>query len=151
MARIDYDIYFEGGYYEQEDYGVASFVIVDATTEQEFDTGSVVVYQSTAMRIFIEGAISAMKRVPYGASVKFITDTTYMVNIINRKWKIKANGDLWDKFIQAAKIGGHKCSAEWRGQKQKDPILRRCWYTCSKVSGFDFIKFFEETYKKKHP
>lgn len=151
MDRIDYDVYVEGGYREDEAFGVTAYVIVDGVTGEEFTSGNLVCHDSTSMRIFIEGAIEALKKIPFGASVRFITDTTYVVNIVNHRWRIKANGDLWEKFERVASIGSHRCCAEWRGIRTNDPILRRCWITCGKIAGFDFVKDFVRIYNEKHP
>lgn len=151
MKRIDYDVYVEGGYREDEDFGVAAFIIIDANTQQEFDTGTVVVHQSSSMRIFIEGAIAAMRKVPYGATIRFICDATYLVNVINHKWQIKANGDLWSTFESLARNQVHSCCAEWRGIKTGDVLLRKCWAMSSDVAGLDFIKAFIERFNKKYP
>ena len=45
----------------------------------------------------------------------------------------------------------HRCCAEWRGIRTNDPILRRCWITCGKIAGFDFVKDFVRIYNEKHP
>jgi ribonuclease HI len=151
MRKIDYNVYVEGGYYDEGGFGVAAYVITDGVTGEDFYVGNIVVHESTSMRIFIEGAIDAMKHVPHGCSINFITDQTYLVNIVNHKWRIKANGDLWGRFELIARNGMHMCCGEWRSIRNNDTILQRCWRTCSDIAGFDFLEAFLSRHEEKRP
>lgn len=147
MARQDYNIYFVSGYQLDKDVATGLFIVTDAN-DVEVESGNITTTNTNFIRSHIECAIEALKKIPYGASVHFITDLTYMVNIINHQWFIRANQDLWEKFESVARVGRHKCTAEWRGVKAKDPMLRRCWRECGEVAGFDFIAYFESHPRK---
>lgn len=151
MTKIDYNVYVEGGYREDVGFGVSAYVITDGVTGEEFYKGHISSENSTSMRIFIEGAIDAMKHVPKGCSIKFISDQMYIVRIINHEWKIKANGDMWAKFEWVARNGSHQCCAEWIGIRANDPILHQCWRTCSEVADFDFVADFYARHNEKRP
>ena len=140
--QSDYNIYFVAGYRNDVAQGTCAFIITD-NLDVEIQSGTMEVSNSNHIRSHIECAIEALGRIPTGASVHFITDLTYMVNIINHQWFIRANQDLWERFENIARNGKHRCTAEWRGVKVKDHILRRCWRMCSDAAGFDFIEYFE--------
>lgn len=148
MTRPDYFVYFEAGFRHDENYGVGAFIITEGVAGEEVGSDTIVRRESNSIRIFIECAIEALRNIPHGASVHFVTDLTYMVNIINHEWYIRANQDLWGKFENIARNGKHKCTSEWRAAKSRDMLLQRCWGECSKKANFDFVAYFENNPRK---
>jgi ribonuclease HI len=67
--------------------------------------------QTTNNRMEITAAIEALRRIPEGARVLLRSDSQYVVNTINSRWKRNANTDLWKELD--GEIERHRVRFEW--------------------------------------
>ena len=58
---------------------------------------------TTNNRMELLAVITGLEAIRWdGAEVKVYSDSTYVVNTINKSWKRKKNQDLWERFDKAA-------------------------------------------------
>ncbi len=67
--------------------------------------------QTTNNRMELTAAIEALRRLPAGARVLVRSDSQYLVNTINLRWKRNANTDLWKELD--VEIARRKVGFEW--------------------------------------
>jgi ribonuclease HI len=67
--------------------------------------------RTTNNRMELTAAIEALRRLPAGAAVLLRSDSQYLVNTINLRWKRNANTDLWKELD--AEIARRKVRFEW--------------------------------------
>lgn len=83
-------------------------VIVGRDGTREYSGGDP---QTTNNRMEITAALEALRRLPAGARVLLRSDSQYLVNTINLRWKKNANVDLWKELD--AEIARRKVRFEW--------------------------------------
>ena len=79
--------------------------------------------RTTNNRMEITAAIEALRRLPTEAQVLIRSDSQYVVNTINSRWKRNANIDLWKELD--AEIARHKVRFEWVRGHAGDPLNER--------------------------
>jgi ribonuclease HI len=66
---------------------------------------------TTNNRMEITAAIEALRRLPAGARVVLRSDSQYLVNTINSRWKRNANTDLWKELDD--ELARRRVRLEW--------------------------------------
>ena len=64
---------------------------------------------TTNNRMELMAVIAGLEAIRWdGAEVRIFSDSTYVVNTVNKGWKRKKNNDLWQRFdVQAARLDLH--------------------------------------------
>jgi ribonuclease HI len=101
-------VYADGSCLGNPGPGGWGMVIVGRDGDREDSGGDP---QTTNNRMEITAAIEALRRIPEGERVLLRSDSQYVVNSVNLRWKRNANTDLWKELD--AEIARHKVRFEW--------------------------------------
>jgi ribonuclease HI len=101
-------VYADGSCLGNPGPGGWGVVIVGRHGTREYSGGDP---HTTNNRMEITGAIEGLRRIPEGARVLLRSDSQYVVNTINLRWKRNANTGLWKELD--AEIARHQVRFEW--------------------------------------
>ncbi|SRR5579875_280480 len=101
-------VYADGSCLGNPGPGGWGVVIVGRDGTHEYSGGDA---RTTNNRMEITAALEGLRRIPEGAPVVLRSDSQYVVNTINSRWKRNANTDLWRELD--AEIARHKVRFEW--------------------------------------
>ncbi len=101
-------VYADGSCLGNPGPGGWGVVIVGRDGTREYSGGDP---QTTNNRMEITAAIEALRRIPAGANVVLRSDSQYVVNTINSRWKRNANTDLWKELD--GEIARRRVRFEW--------------------------------------
>ncbi len=101
-------VYADGSCLGNPGPGGWGVVIIGRDGTREYSGGDP---QTTNNRMEITAAIEGLRRLPAGARVLLRSDSQYLVNTINSRWKRNANTDLWKELD--AEIARRKVRFEW--------------------------------------
>jgi ribonuclease HI len=101
-------VYADGSCLGNPGPGGWGVVIVGRDGTREYSGGDP---RTTNNRMEITAAIEGLRRVPEGARVLLRSDSQYVVNTINSRWKRNANTDLWRELD--IEIARHTVRFEW--------------------------------------
>lgn len=101
-------VYADGSCLGNPGPGGWGVVIVGRDGTREYSGGDP---HTTNNRMEITAAIEALRRLPTGARVLLRSDSQYLVNTINSRWKRNVNTDLWKEID--AEIAHRRVRFEW--------------------------------------
>ncbi len=101
-------VYADGSCLGNPGPGGWGVVIVDSDGTREYSGGDP---ETTNNRMEITAAIEALRRVAAGSEVLVRSDSQYVVNTINSRWKRNANTDLWRQLDE--EIARRKVRFQW--------------------------------------
>jgi ribonuclease HI len=83
-------------------------VIIDSDGSRDYSGGD---SKTTNNRMELTAAIEALRLLPDGTPVLLRSDSQYLVNTINLRWKRNANADLWKQLDE--EMSRRKVRFEW--------------------------------------
>lgn len=90
---------------------------------------------TTNNRMEITAVIKALNALKYATEVEVFSDSQYVVNTINKQYKIKMNGDLWSQLFDA--INRHnKVTFKWIKGHNGHPENERCDYLATREAQY---------------
>ena len=76
--------------------------------------------QTTNNRMEMTAVVKGLEALPTSAEVTVFSDSQYVVNTMTRRWKRKANVDLWDRLD--AEVGKRRVTWQWVRGHAGDPL-----------------------------
>lgn len=110
-VNVDYIVYTDGGCaYNPGGPGGCAAVVINKKTEERVEYREA--YESTTNnRMEIMAVILAMESIPEGHSVILHSDSTYVLNTMDGKYRKNKNIDLWKRLDRAIK--GKEVITQW--------------------------------------
>jgi len=100
---MEYTIYTDASYSRLRSEGAFAFIILQGDKEVLRMAGKTTDAKDNNNRCELKAIIAAVYKVPHDATkIRIISDSLYALNTLNRKYKRRANKDLfelWDKRI----------------------------------------------------
>ena len=97
----DFEIWTDGGCVPNPGIGGYGIIIKNNVTQEESERERKIKQgfkKSTNNRMELLAVIEALRKIPEKSSVKLYTDSTYVVNHVNKGEKESNNHDLWELF-----------------------------------------------------
>lgn len=144
---MNYTIFTDGAYSQNNDEGAFAFVIVKDNVE--IMRKAYKISKESNNRAELKAIIAAVHKLPQDATrVQIISDSMYALNTLKGNWSRNANLDLfeaWDKVL--AKRESLDIEFLWVKGHSGDFYNELCDSLCTSVMGYDANKEFEK-YKK---